>query len=266
MDTATAVKSLVREKYGAIARASGSCCGPAECAAPEISDLVGDAYQGIAGHLAEADLGLGCGVPTRHAGLKEGDTVLDLGSGAGNDAFVARTIVGAAGRIIGVDMTDEMNAKATANATKLGYTNVEFRKGEIEDMPVKDASIDVVISNCVLNLVPDKPKAHAEIFRVLKPGGRFCISDIVSTGTLPAEIRADAELYVGCIAGAMDRDGYLALLHEAGFTDVEIAETKRLALPDSVTARLAGSDAALLSVTVTGTRPATACCAPACCA
>ena len=178
--------------------------------APDGLNMIGDAYAGVAGHLAEADLNLGCGVPTRHAALAAGETVLDLGSGAGNDVFIARHEVGPEGRVIGVDMTPEMIVKARANASKLGYDNVEFRLGEIERMPVEAGSVDVVISNCVLNLVPDKAGAFAEMFRVLRPGGRFCVSDIVATGELPPPVQDAAGLYVGCVAGAMPEEDYLA--------------------------------------------------------
>ena len=197
--------------------------------APDGLNVIGDAYAGVAGRLAEADLNLGCGVPTRHAALRPGETVLDLGSGAGNDAFIARHEVGPEGRVLGVDMTAEMIAKARGNAAKLGYDNVEFREGPIEQMPVDAGSVDVVISNCVLNLVPDKGRAFAEMFRVLRPGGRFCVSDIVATGELPAPVREVAALYVGCVAGAMAEDRYLALLETTGFDDVRVAEAKPIA-------------------------------------
>ena len=191
------IRTLVRERYGAIVREGASCCAPASCGcgpemAPDGLNMIGDAYAGVAGHLAEADFNLGCGVPTRHAALAAGETVLDLGSGAGNDVFIARHEVGPEGRVIGVDMTPEMIVKARANASKLGYDNVEFRLGEIERMPVDAGSVDVVISNCVLNLVPDKAGAFAEMFRVLRPGGRFCVSDIVATGELPPQVQEAA--------------------------------------------------------------------------
>ncbi|MGH6887396.1 MAG: arsenite methyltransferase, partial [Geminicoccales bacterium] len=197
MTAPTEIKSVVREKYGAIARSAGKGCGCAtSCCGDGSLDMIGDAYADIDGHVVEADLGLGCGLPTQHAGIREGHVVLDLGAGAGNDAFIARRLVGERGRVIGVDMTEAMVERATTNAQKLGYANVEFRLGEIEDMPVEDGTVDVVISNCVLNLVPDKAKAFAETFRVLMPGGRFCVSDIVATGPLPDGIRKAAALYV----------------------------------------------------------------------
>ena len=182
------VRALVRERYGAIAREAGSCCGPSCCSpetAPDGLNVIGDAYAGVAGRMAEADLNLGCGVPTQHAALKRGETVLDLGSGAGNDVFIARHEVGAEGHVIGVDMTPDMISRARANAHNLGFDNVEFRLGEIEHLPVESGSVDAIISNCVLNLLPDKAPAFIEMFRVLRPGGRFCVSDIVATGPLP---------------------------------------------------------------------------------
>jgi SAM-dependent methyltransferase len=236
--------------------------------------MIGDAYAGLAGYVAEADLGLGCGVPTRHAGIEEGDVVLDLGSGAGVDAFVARRRVGEAGRVIGVDMTEAMIERARANAAKLGYRNVEFRLGEIEQLPVEDDAVDVVISNCVLNLMPDKAKAFAETLRVLRPGGHFCVADIIATGPLPDGIRRAAALYVGCVAGAMPETDYLAVIGEAGFSDVRIAERKPIALPDEVLrehlsdaalAAFRASGVCLLSVTVLGAKPK-ACCGATCCA
>jgi arsenite methyltransferase len=269
MRTEDETRALVRERYAAIASAGESCCAPALCGcgpemAPDGLNTIGDAYAGVAGRLAEADLNLGCGVPTRHAALAPGETVLDLGSGAGNDAFIARHEVGPEGRVIGVDMTPEMIAKARANAAKLGYGNVAFREGQIERLPVDSGSVDVVISNCVLNLVPDKGRAFAETFRVLRPGGRFCVSDIVATGELPAAVREVAALYVGCVAGAMAETEYLALLETTGFEDVRVAEAKPIPLSDEALAdhmsaadiaAFRASGVALKSVTVLGTRP-----------
>ena len=219
------------------------------------------------GGLAEADLNLGCGVPTRHAGLQPGETVLDLGSGAGNDVFIARHEVGPEGRVIGVDMTAAMVAKARENARKLGFANVEFRLGEIEHLPVDPASVDVIITNCVLNLLPDKAAAFAEMARVLRPGGRFCVSDIVATGELPAEVRKVASLYVGCVAGALPQEVYLDLVDRAGFEEVRVAESKPIALPDSVLsphmeagdiAAFRASGVELRSLTVVGGKPSAA--------
>jgi arsenite methyltransferase len=270
MRTEEETRAMVRERYAAIARGGESCCGPASCGcgeemAPDGLNVIGDAYSGVAGHLAEADLHLGCGVPTRHAALQPGETVLDLGSGAGNDAFIARHEVGPEGRVLGVDMTAEMIAKARGNAAKLGYANVEFREGQIERLPVESGSVDVVISNCVLNLVPDKGRAFAEMLRVLRPGGRFCVSDIVATGELPAPVREVAALYVGCVAGAMAEGAYLGLLETTGFGDVRIAEGRPIPLSDAALANymsaadiaaFRASGVALKSVTVLGARPA----------
>ena len=285
------LKELVREKYGRIAKdapapgaapstpaAVSSCCcapkaGPCCAPAPELSadtyyseDVAGlkEAYEKMDGHVEEADLGLGCGLPTQFAGLAPGQTVVDLGSGAGNDVFIARASVGPAGRVIGVDMTPEMIAKARENAARRGFDNVEFRLGEIEALPVETASADVVVSNCVLNLVPDKAKAFAEIFRILKPGGRFCVSDIVLEGELPAGLRQAAELYVGCVAGALGRDEYIGIIRGAGFSGIEIKSSKTLDLPDEIllgyidaaaVARYRSSGASVLSITVVGERP-----------
>ena len=284
------LKELVRKKYGRIAKDApapgqatfkpvpSSCCpspkrSPCCAPAPEPSaatyyseDVAGikGAYDKLEGHLEEADLGLGCGLPTEHAGLAPGQTVVDLGSGAGNDVFIARSAVGETGRVIGVDMTPEMIAKARENASRRGFRNVEFRLGDIEALPVDDASADVVVSNCVLNLVPDKKRAFAEIFRILKPGGRFCVSDIVLEGRLPPELQKAAELYVGCVAGALDRDDYLDIIRETGFAAIEVRSSKRLDLPDEYLvphigvaglAAYRSSGAAVLSITVIGVRP-----------
>lgn len=251
------LKEVVRTKYAEIAVAPGGagCCGG------DGVNMIGDAYDGVEGHVAEADLGLGCGLPVEHAGLEEGQTVLDLGSGAGIDAFISRRHVGEGGRVIGLDFTPEMVEKARANAAKLGYDNVEFVEGDIETMPIPDASIDVVISNCVLNLVPDKRRAFAETFRVLRPGGHFCISDIVSEGDLPEELMRVAELYAGCVSGAMNREAYLALLSSTGFTDVAVVRERPIHLPDDLLTTLPEEDrerlraAGVVSVTVVGVRP-----------
>jgi arsenite methyltransferase len=267
MSNETTLRTAVRERYAAIARDAASCCGPNDCGcglAPDGLDVIGNAYDGVEGHVPEADLHLGCGVPTRHAGIREGDVVLDLGSGAGNDVFVARRLIGPSGRVIGVDMTPEMIQRARENAARLSYENVEFRLGPIEAMPVEDASVDIAISNCVLNLVPDKSRAFAELFRVLRPGGRFCISDIVSTAPLPPEIAEVAALYVGCVAGAMAEASYLDIVRGTGFRDVAIVERKTIELDDEALTphlsaealrRFRASGVALLSVTVKGSRP-----------
>jgi SAM-dependent methyltransferase len=253
------IKQQVRERYGAIARAGGGC-GPSDtaascCGAPDaVADIVFADYTELRGQvLPEADLGLGCGTPTVVAALQPGETVLDLGSGAGMDVFLAAQAVGPQGRVIGVDMTPDMIARARANAAKAGYTNVEFRLGEIEALPIADGTIDVVISNCVINLVPDKARVFAEIYRVLRPGGRFAIADMVTFGPVPAALRRDLALWAGCIAGAMDRTAYLDIIRRAGFTDVHVA-TETVYDTGAVTG-LADADFGLSSVTVVGRRP-----------
>ena len=232
------LKAMVKGKYAALAKAGdagASCCGAVSAASGEIA-CFSEGYSGLEGHEPAADLGLGCGLPTQSADIRPGNTVLDLGSGAGNDAFVARSLVGESGRVIGVDMTEAMIEKAERNRAKLGHANVEFRLGEIEALPVADDSIDVVISNCVLNLVPDKAKAYAEIRRVLKPGGHFSISDIVLSGPLPERMRTVAALYAGCVAGAMVKSEYLFAVLGAGFKDIRIDKERELAIPDAVLA------------------------------
>ncbi len=235
MQTSEEIKKVVKEKYGEIAAAKKAegcgCCGTSKIVDYSIFQ---DDYSKFDGYVAEADLALGCGVPTEYAGLKNGDTVVDLGSGAGNDVFVARSIVGDDGKVIGIDFTQEMIDKAIANKTKVGFTNVEFKLGEIEKMPLDNDTADVVISNCVLNLVPDKSKAFAEIYRILKPGAHFCVSDIVLKGELPAGLRKSAEMYAGCVAGALQQDEYLGVIKETGFTNIEIKRTKVIELPDEV--------------------------------
>ncbi len=231
------IKETVKEKYAEIAtQQSSSCCGSSGCCGQQAIEItmIGDEYNSISGHIAEADLGLGCGVPTEFAKMKTGDTVLDLGSGAGNDVFIAAAIVGDTGRVIGVDMTPEMIEKAEKNKTKFGFTNTEFRLGEIEALPVKDNSIDVVISNCVLNLVPDKQKAFAEIYRTLKPGGHFCISDVVLEGDIPDGFKKSAEMYAGCVAGAVKKEEYLSIIADAKFKDIDVVKTNKYEVPDEL--------------------------------
>lgn len=257
---AAAIKAVVREKYAEAARTpDAGCCGDG-CCGDDLT-MIDDEYEGIAGYVADADLGLGCGLPTEHAGIRAGDTVLDLGSGAGIDAFIARTLVGAEGRVLGVDMTPEMIARARANAEKLGFENVTFLQGEIEDLPLDAAVVDVVVSNCVLNLVPDKHRAFSEMHRVLRPGGRFCISDIVVRGDIPASLRRSASLYVGCVAGALEEAEYLALLEAAGFNEVTVVKEKPVQVPDEILQSLLTPEehrtllekgTTLVSITVTG--------------
>jgi SAM-dependent methyltransferase len=274
-DDAT-LREAVRAKHAAIASSDASggdgstddtCCGPScGCASGDdsgVSSMIGDEYDGVEGYVAEADLKLGCGVPTDLADLQPGEVVLDLGSGAGLDAFVARRFVEAEGRVEGVDVTPEMVEKARANANDLGYDNVHFHEGDIEDLPVEDARFDVALSNCVLNLVPDKARAFNEMHRVLRAGGRFCISDIVVQGDLPDAIRRSADLYAGCVAGAMEREAYLGGLREAGFSSVEVVGERALDVPDEVLAEAASTEeiqrfrenGGLLSVTVRGRKP-----------
>jgi arsenite methyltransferase len=241
METAEQLKEIVRQTYGAIAEgdqleAAGCGCGPTSCCGPSndvpINMAVG--YDGLNGYVAEADLGLGCGLPTQFAQIKPGDVVVDLGSGAGNDGFVARAETGETGRVIGLDMTPAMIDRARRNAKTLGYTNVEFVYGDIEEMPLPDNLADVVVSNCVMNLVPDKQKAFSETFRILKPGGHFSISDIVLKGDLPAGVIKDAELYAGCVSGAIQKDAYLQIVEEAGFTGIILQKEREIVLPDEL--------------------------------
>ncbi len=226
------LRATVRDKYAAVARGEAICHTGCGCG-PDDLNMIGDAYEGVEGHIAEADLNLGCGVPTEYAGLAPGQTVLDLGSGAGNDAFIARRLVGEKGRVIGVDFTPEMIARARRNAETLGFDNVAFVEGSIEALPLPDAGVDVVLSNCVLNLVPDKARAFAEIYRVLRPGGHLCISDVVSRGTFPEPVRASASLYAGCVAGAVDEAAYLEVVRRAGFAGVEVCKARRIEVPDA---------------------------------
>jgi ubiquinone/menaquinone biosynthesis C-methylase UbiE len=233
------VKVIVKEKYGKIAKKAkseedcGCSCGCGPSVETDYS-VFNDDYKNLDGYVAEADLALGCGLPTQYAGIKKGATVVDLGSGAGNDVFVARSLVGEAGRVIGIDMTEEMINKANENKAKLGFDNIEFRLGDIENMPIDDNETDVVISNCVINLVPDKQMAFSEIFRILKSGGHFCISDVVIQGKLPATLQNSAEMYAGCVAGALQKDEYLNIINQTGFRDVEVKTSKTIELPDDV--------------------------------
>ncbi|MEE9573393.1 MAG: arsenite methyltransferase [Candidatus Neomarinimicrobiota bacterium] len=237
METSTHIKEIVKEKYGTIAKESDKengcgCCGDSKKTV-EYS-FIGDDYSQLDGYSKEADLGLGCGLPTQFADLKKGNTVVDLGAGAGNDVFVARSIVGDAGKVIGIDMTEEMIELANKNKDKLGYENIDFRLGEIEDLPVDEDTTDVVISNCVLNLVPDKEKAFSEIHRILKKDGHFCISDIVLKGDIPEVLKKSAEMYAGCVAGALQKDEYIKTIHNAGFKNVEIKQSKTITIPDEI--------------------------------
>ncbi len=238
MLTNNEIKKMVKEKYGEIAEKNSSCCGPTSCCEPtsKVVDytIMQDDYSNLKGYVADADLGLGCGLPTELAGIEEGNTVVDLGSGAGNDVFVSRALVGESGKVIGLDFTQEMIDKANDNNRKLGYENVEFHLGEIENMPIENDIADVVVSNCVLNLVPDKEKAFAEMYRIIKPGGHFCVSDIVLKGELPVGLQKSAAMYAGCVSGAIQQEEYLGILEETGFKNVEVKKTKVIELPDDV--------------------------------
>jgi SAM-dependent methyltransferase len=263
------LKLIVKEKYGEIASQSkvqnqSSCCG-STCGCGDSSYTVfSDDYTKLEGYNPEADLGLGCGIPTQYAGIKKGDAVLDLGSGAGNDCFVARAIVGETGKVTGLDFTDEMLAKADENNTKLGYRNVGFVKGDIENIPLPSDSYDVVVSNCVLNLVPDKYKAFSEIMRVLRPGGHFCISDVVLRGTLPEKLKKDAEMYAGCVSGAVDFDEYLGIIDQNGFLNVTVHKQKEISIPGEIldkyltkeeSAKFRMAETGIFSITISGHKP-----------
>ena len=238
-----------------------------------------DDYSKLEGYNPDADLGLGCGIPTEFARIKEGNIVIDLGSGAGNDAFIARKITGETGQVIGIDFTTEMINRARENAAKLGLKNVEFRQGDIEDIPVTSNYADVIVSNCVLNLVPNKHKVFSEIFRVLKPGAHFSISDIVLEGALPVKWKEVAELYAGCVSGAIQKDDYLSIIREAGFTSLTVQKEKKITIPDEILAsyltteeieEYKNSDTNIASITVYAEKPAKDarnCCEPgsACC-
>jgi len=268
------LKELVKQKYTEIAlkgeENSSSCC----CGSVEVYNIMSEDYTKEEGYNADADLGLGCGLPTQFAGIKPGDTVLDLGSGAGNDCFVARAEVGEKGKVIGVDFSEAMLGKAIKNAEKLGYTNVSFRQGDIEDLPIGGNSIDVVISNCVLNLLPRKEKIFHEIFRVLKPSGHFCISDIVLVGELPDSLKEVAEFYAGCVSGAIQKNDYLREIAKAGFEKIEIKKEKTIIIPNEILEKhleeetkneFKTNQAGIFSITVTGVKPKKVCDCGDCC-
>lgn len=265
------VKELVKEKYTEIANQpksqnDASCCGATGCCDSNgVYNIMSDDYSTLEGYNPDADLGLGCGIPTEFAQIKEGDIVIDLGSGAGNDAFVARRLTGEKGKVIGIDFTEAMINKARENAEKLQFNNVEFRMGDIEDMPVTTNKADVILSNCVLNLVPNKHKVFSEIFRVLKPGGHFSISDIVLEGELPGKLKQAAEMYAGCVAGAIQKKDYLGIISEAGFANIQLQKEKKINIPDEILLDylsqqelddLKQSDLGIYSVTVYADKPA----------
>jgi len=238
MPTEEQLKEIVRKKYSEIALQDketnmSSCCGAGGCST-EVYNIMSDDYTALEGYNADADLGLGCGLPTQFARIKKGDVVVDLGSGAGNDCFIARHETGETGKVIGVDFTPAMVDKARANAEVRGFNNVEFRQGDIEHMPISANVADVIVSNCVLNLVPNKNGVFQEIYRVLKPGGHFSISDVVLLGALPDGLRKDAEMYAGCVAGAIQKQVYLELIHANGFENVTIQKEKAIIIPDDI--------------------------------
>ena len=262
------LKSIVKEKYGKIAEQSNSdkssCCGPSGCCSTVDYVNFSENYNDLEGYNPDADFGLGCGIPTEFAKIKRGDTVVDLGSGAGNDCFVARALTGESGKVIGVDMTEPMIEKAKENVKKLGYSNVEFRLGDIEDMPIESGTADVVISNCVLNLVPDKEKAFSEIFRILIPGGHLSVSDVVIRGELPEKIKQAAEMYAGCVSGAIEMGNYLNLMADAGLINILVQKGKLITIPDEILlnylnhvelADMKKSNAGIYSITVYARKP-----------
>lgn len=232
------IKEMVKQKYSEIALQdkdsnAASCCGAGGCST-EVYNIMSEDYNDLKGYESDADLGLGCGLPTQFAKISKGDVVVDLGSGAGNDCFIARAETGETGKVIGVDFTEAMIAKARLNADKLGFNNVEFRLGDIENLPIGGNSADVVISNCVLNLVPNKQKAISEMYRILKNGGHFSISDIVVTGDLPEKIKNAAEMYAGCVASAIKKEEYLGYIKEIGFKNIILQKEKTIIVPRDI--------------------------------
>ena len=272
MKTGDQIKEMVRQKYSEIALQekdinASSSCGAGGCST-EVYNIMNEEYTHLDGYSKDADLGLGCGLPTQFAQIKKGDTVVDLGSGAGNDCFVARAETGETGKVIGVDFTEAMIDKARENADKLGYNNVEFRLGDIEKIPITANAADVVVSNCVMNLVPDKPKAFREVFRILKPGGHFSISDIVLTGVLPERIKNAAEMYAGCVASAIQKEDYLEIIRQAGFTGIRLQKEKAIVIPDDILSGYLNEEEIniyksnrniIFSITVFGEKPETNC-------
>lgn len=246
MPTDQQLKELVKQKYSEIALQDkesnmASCCGAGGCST-EVYNIMSDDYTTLSGYNADADLGLGCGLPTQFARIKSGDVVVDLGSGAGNDCFVARHETGASGKVIGIDFTPAMIEKARQNAEIRGFNNVEFRQGDIEQIPITSNAADIVVSNCVLNLVPNKDGVFKEIFRVLKPGGHFSISDVVLIGALPEGLRKDAEMYAGCVSGAVQKEVYLELIQTNGFENILIQKEKSIVIPDDILIKYLSKD------------------------
>ena len=238
MKTQEQVKDMVRQKYSEIALQdkntnATSCCGAGGCST-EVYNIMADDYSTLEGYNEDADLGLGCGLPTQFANIKKGDVVIDLGSGAGNDAFIARNETGETGKVIGIDFTPAMIERARQNNEVRGFNNVEFRQGDIENMPVSANTADVIVSNCVLNLVPNKDGVIKDIYRVLKPGGHFSIADIVLEGQLPKQIQEAAEMYAGCVAGAIQKQVYLELIEANGFKNITVQKDKAIIIPDDI--------------------------------
>ena len=277
MQTQDNVKEMVKQKYSEIALQdkdtnAASCCGSG-CCSDEVYNIMSEDYNQLEGYNPDADLGLGCGLPTQFAKIKKGDVVIDLGSGAGNDAFIARHETGETGKVIGIDFTPAMIDKARTNNEVRGFNNVEFRQGDIEKMPVTANTADVIVSNCVLNLVPNKDAAIKEIYRVLKPGGHFSISDIVLMGELPADIKNAAEMYAGCVAGAIQKNEYLGLIEFNGFKNITLQKEKVITVPDDILSNYLSeeqinefkkSGTGIFSVTVYAEKPAD-CCDSNCC-
>lgn len=278
IETPEQLKQIVKDKYSLIAEQdkdmnAASCCGATSGCSTIDYKVMADDYSNLKGYAVDADLGLGCGLPTEFAHIKEGDVVVDLGSGAGNDCFVARSLAGEKGKVIGIDFTDKMIEKARVNADKLGYNNVEFRQGDIEKMPLVSNVADVVVSNCVLNLVPNKKQAFTETFRVLKKGGHFSVSDIVLVGDLPEGLQKSAEMYAGCVAGAIQKEEYLSIIQQAGFTNIIVQKEKRITLPEEILKDylsqqqiedFTSGKTGIFSVTVYAEKPVN-CCPPGCC-
>jgi arsenite methyltransferase len=279
METAEQLKQIVKQKYGEIASQdktdnAASCCG-SSCCSTDVANIMTDDYTKVEGYNPDADLGLGCGLPTEFAKIKAGDTVIDLGSGAGNDAFIARHETGENGKVIGIDFTSAMLERARKNAAVRGFTNVEFIEGDVEKMPVADNTADVIVSNCVLNLIPNKEAVLKEIKRVLKPGGHFSISDIVLEGDLPKEIQQAAEMYAGCVSGAIQKNDYLKMIEATGFTNITVQKDKPIIVPDDILkqylsdeqlAAFKNSGTGIRSITVYAERSgAKTCCGPECC-
>lgn len=264
------LKQLVKEQYSLLALNSDSlknacCCGTKPNGdSKKVYTIMSEDYTKLKGYEPDADLGVGCGLPTQYAGIKTGDTVVDLGSGAGNDCFIARSEVGDSGKVIGLDFSPEMVAKARVNNAKRGYANIEFIEADIENMPLEDNSADVVVSNCVLNLLPQKDKIFHEIYRVLKPGGHFCVSDVVLNGFFPKEFTDNAAMYAGCISSAIQRDEYLQEIKNANFQPVTVERTKTIQIPNSVLhehldestiQKYKEGNVGIYSITVTGKKP-----------